>query len=96
MTMYYGVDMTATGANIKRLRQEHGLSVRDIQDAMGFESVSAVYKWERGRALPSIEHLMVLSKLFGMQMEDIIIWSRPPPGTRAERECRRYSYGKLH
>ena len=95
MTMYYGVDMAATGANIKRLRQERGLSARDIQDAMGFDSPSAVYKWERGRSLPSLEHLMVLSKLFGIRIEDILIWSHPPLA-EDEGEYRRCSHGEHH
>ena len=80
MTMYFCIDMAATGDNIRRLRQEHGLSVRDIQEAMGFEDGSSVYKWERGRSLPSVEHLLALGELFDMRMEDILIWSRPPPG----------------
>ena len=96
MSLYYGIDMAATGANIKRLRQEYGLTVRDIQEAMGFDVPSAVYKWERGRSLPSLEHLMALSKLFDVRMEDILIWSRSPPGTVTERENRRRGHGKHH
>ena len=79
MSIWYGIDMAATGANIRRLRQEHGLSVRDIQEVMGFEDGSSVYKWEQGRTIPSIEHMMALSRLFDMRMEDILIWSHPPP-----------------
>ena len=78
-TMYYGIDVEATGQNIARLRKAAGLSVRDIQAAMGFTAPNAVYKWERGKSIPALEHLMVLSKLFGVKMEDILIWSRPPP-----------------
>ena len=92
MTIWYGIDMAATGTNIRRLRQEHGLSVRDIQEAMGFDGPSAVYKWEQGLSLPSIEHMMVLSKLFDMRMEDILIWSHPPPA-EDEGESGRCSYG---
>lgn len=82
VTMYCCIDIAATGVNIKRLRQEHGLTVRDIQEAMSFDVPSAVYKWERGRLLLSLEHLMALSKLFDARIEDILIWSRPPPGER--------------
>jgi hypothetical protein len=31
------IDLPATGANIRRLRQTKGLSVRDIQQFFGFE-----------------------------------------------------------
>ena len=77
--MYYGIDMAATGENISRLRKEAGLSVRDIQEAMGFTAPNAVYKWERGESLPALENLMALSQLFGVRMEEILIWSHPPP-----------------
>ena len=91
MTTYYCIDMAATGAHIRQLRREQGLFVRDIRDSMGFEDGSSVYKWERGRSLPSVEHLLALSKLFDMHMEDILIWSHPPPDIPflVSREMRR-------
>ena len=77
--MYIGIDMKATGENISRLRKEAGLSVRNIQEVMGFTSPGAVYKWERGESLPALENLMALSQLFGVRMDEILIWSHPPP-----------------
>ena len=77
--MYYGIDMEATGKNISRLRMEAGFTIRDIQEAMGFTTPVAVYKWERGENLPALENLMALSKLFNTKMEEILIWSHPPP-----------------
>lgn len=77
--MYYGVDMVKTGENISRLRQEAGLSAKDIQEVMGFTSTVAVYKWERGKTLPAIENLMALCQLFNVKMEEILVWTRPPP-----------------
>ena len=38
------IDLTATGANIRRLRQTKGLSVRDLQQFFGFEEPQAIYK----------------------------------------------------
>ena len=32
------IDSIATGNRIKRLRKEHGLTVRDIQDYFGFDA----------------------------------------------------------
>ena len=77
--LYYGIDVRATGENISRLRRAKGLSVRDIQHYMGFEQPQAIYKWERGETIPSLEHLMALSRIFDVRMEDILIWSHPPP-----------------
>ena len=80
--MYYGIDVAATGENISRLRKSAGLTVKDIQAIMGFTSPNAVYKWERGESIPALENLMVLSKLFGVRMEEILVWSHPPPERR--------------
>ena len=48
------IDLPATGANIRRLRQSRGLSVRDLQRFFGFEEPQAIYKWQRGQSLPLI------------------------------------------
>ena len=39
-----------------------------------FESVQAVYNWQKGRSLPSLENLMVLSELFDEAIEGILIY----------------------
>lgn len=62
--LYYGIDMKATGENISRLWKAKGLTIKDIQYTMGFEQPRAVYKWECGETIPSLEHLMALSRIF--------------------------------
>lgn len=54
------IDMIATGRNIIRLREAAGLSVRELQDIFGFATPQAIYKWQHGTALPSIDNLVVL------------------------------------
>ena len=49
------IDMVATGKNITRLRKESGLSVRDLAEIFGFTTPQAVYKWQHGTAIPTIE-----------------------------------------
>ena len=68
------IDMTATGQNIVRLRKAAGLSVRDLQEMFGFASPQAVYKWQNGEALPTIEHLALLSRILEVPIEKLIIW----------------------
>ena len=75
----YIIDLRETGKNIERLRIEQGYSARDIAQIMGFDTTAAYYHWKNGKTLPSIEHLLVLSELFEKHIEDIIIWTRPPP-----------------
>ncbi len=64
--------MAATGRNILRLRRAAGLSVRDIQAVFGFSTPQAVYKWQRGEALPTLDNMTVLSRLLGVSIEEII------------------------
>ena len=67
------IDMIATGKNIKKIRQKKGLTVKDIQTVFGFVSPQAIYKWQAGQSLPTIDNLVVLAALFGVPIDQIII-----------------------
>ena len=58
------IDPIATGKNIIRLRVERGMSVRDLQAYFGFEEPQAIYKWQQGKSLPSVDNLYALGALF--------------------------------
>ena len=49
------IDMAATGMNITRLRINAGLSVKDLADIFGFATPQAVYKWQHGVAMPTLD-----------------------------------------
>ena len=55
------------------LRQERGLSVRDIQEVFGFVTPQAIYKWQHGTALPTIDNLVVLAAILQVQIDDILV-----------------------
>ena len=67
------IDPVATGANITRLRRERGFTVRDLQQFFGFEEPQAIYKWQRGQSLPSIDNLYALSALLHISMNEILV-----------------------
>ena len=73
---YPTLDVKATGARIKELRKANHLRVGDIARFMGFESEQAVYKWQRGESLPTVDNLYALSRLFGTSVDDILRGSR--------------------
>ncbi len=73
MCNYPTIDMLATGNRIRELRREHHMRIDDIVAFMGFESQQAVYKWQRGESLPSVDNLYALSRLFGTTMDDILV-----------------------
>lgn len=65
--------MAATGMNITRLRKSAGLSVRDLADILGFATPQAVYKWQNGVAMPTLDNLVVLAAIFNVTMDQIIV-----------------------
>lgn len=67
------IDMAKTGQNIVVLRKRAGLSVKDLQDVFGFATPQAIYKWQQGLALPTIDNLVVLAALLGVSIDDIIV-----------------------
>ncbi|MCI9109887.1 MAG: helix-turn-helix transcriptional regulator [Lachnospiraceae bacterium] len=67
------IDMVRTGQNIARLRKQAGLSVRDLQDIFGFATPQAIYKWQQGAALPTIDNLVVLAAVLQVRLEDILV-----------------------
>ena len=67
------IDPVATGENIQRLRKLRGLSVRDLQNWFGFEEPQAIYKWQNGTALPTVDNLIALAALLHVRIDDILI-----------------------
>lgn len=71
------INMAKTGQNIVTLRKQAGLSVKDLQDAFGFGTPQAIYKWQQGLALPTIDNLVVLAALLGVKIDDILVVDIP-------------------
>ncbi len=71
------IDMVKTGQNIGRLRKQAGLSVRDLQDIFGFATPQAIYKWQQGAALPTLDNLVVLAAVLQVRMDDILVITDP-------------------
>ena len=67
------IDMVRTGQNIKRLRKIAGVSVKDLQEVFGFNSPQAIYKWQHGTALPTIDNMVVLARVLGVRIDDILV-----------------------
>ncbi len=67
------IDMVATGRNIAKMRQNAGLTVKDLQIFFGFATPQAIYKWQHGTAMPTIDNLVALAMIFGVTMDEIIV-----------------------
>lgn len=70
---YPVLDLKATGERINQLRKDNNLRVIDVAEYMGFESTQAVYKWENGESLPTVDNLYALSRLLHTSVDDILI-----------------------
>lgn len=78
------IDMIGTGRNIEKLRRAAGLTVKDLQDIFGFSTPQAIYKWQRGEALPTLDNMTVLARVLGLPMEEIIVYKHSAPAGEQE------------
>ena len=69
------IDMIGTGQRILELRKAAGLSVSDLQKMFGFGTPQAIYKWQHGVAMPTIDNMVALAIVFGVTVDDIIVLS---------------------
>lgn len=73
MYKYPTVDLIKTGKNITKLMNLNNIKVSDLQEIFGFEYPQAIYKWKRGECLPTIDNLIILSSIFKVPIDKIII-----------------------
>ena len=67
------INMVKTGQNILHLREQAGLSVKELQEIFGFATPQAIYKWQQGTALPSLDNLVILAMIFQVHVDDILV-----------------------
>ncbi len=67
------IDMNATGDRINALRKRQGMTVKDLQTALGFNTPQAIYKWIHGTALPTLDNLVILAAVLDVGLDDIIV-----------------------
>ena len=66
------VDMAQTGQNIQSLRQQRGMTVRELQGMLGFATPQAIYNWQHGVSLPTVDNLVALAAIFSVPVETIL------------------------
>ena len=70
------IDCVSTGAKLKQLARERGMSNSDIQRLMGFNTPQSVYKWFRGDSMPTIDNLVILADAFDCTIDDLLVIQR--------------------
>ena len=67
------INMVKTGQNILHLREQAGLSVKELQEIFGFATPQAIYKWQPGTAMPTVDNLVVLAAVFNVPLDNILV-----------------------
>ena len=66
------IDLKKTGQNIKKMRKEAGVTVRELQIMFGFTSPQAIYNWQNGTSLPTVDNLIILALILRTTIDEII------------------------
>ena len=67
------INVAATAAKIKECRIRAGYSVREIQNIFNFSTPEAIYSWEKGKYIPSIDNMIVIADVYGVSIDDFIV-----------------------
>lgn len=67
------INVAATAAKIKECRIRAGYSVREIQNIINFSSPEAIYAWEKGKYIPSIDNMIIIASVYGVTIDEIIV-----------------------
>ena len=70
---YPNIDMQRTGRKLKYMIESAGYTPRIIQDYLHLSCVQPIYRWYKGKILPSVDHLFMLSELLNVHMEDLLV-----------------------
>ena len=66
------INLKRTGENITRMRKEAGISVREMKIMFGFTNPQAIYSWQNGKSLPSVDNFIILAAILGTTIDEII------------------------
>ncbi|MGN0971813.1 MAG: helix-turn-helix transcriptional regulator [Aristaeellaceae bacterium] len=84
------MDMVKIGGFLRELRQEQGLTQAQLGEELGVTG-KTVSRWETGTYLPPVEMLLLLSRRYGVSINDLLAGERIPPEqlpVRAEETLR--------
>lgn len=70
---YQNIDMEQTGLQIKRMVEAAGYTPKMLQEYLHLSCVQPIYRWYKGKILPSVDHLFMLSELLNVHMESFLV-----------------------
>lgn len=70
---YPNIDIKQTGILLKTMIRSSGYSVKYIQEYLHLSCPQPIYRWFKGKILPSLDHMYALSILLGVHMDELIV-----------------------
>ena len=67
------LDAVQTGRKIENAIKQSGYSIRELQEMLGLSCPQPIYRWIRGRTLPSIDNLYMLSRILKVPMDELLV-----------------------
>ena len=64
--------MQRFGEKLRTIRTQHGMSLRQLADELGFNSHGYVGDLESGRKKPSIEVALKIARLFDVSVDSLV------------------------
>ena len=71
------INKQETGTNLRKIMDQRGITVKEVQQYLGLGSVQSVYHWLNGISMPSVDNLYALSGLFNLPVDALICGNRP-------------------
>ena len=78
-TTYPNIDLQQTGHKMKHMLESAGYTPRMLQEYLHLSCVQPIYRWYKGKILPSVDHLLMLSELLNVHMEDLLVKKNAVP-----------------
>jgi len=70
------IDIEQTAKNIKDAMIKANKSYKDIQEACGFTTRNAIYKWTEAKGLPALDNLVIIAYECNVSIDDLVALTR--------------------
>lgn len=84
---YPNIDLQQTGKKLKHILESAGYTPRMIQEYLHLSCVQPIYRWYKGLILPSVDHLLMLSELLNVHMEELLVKKSVVPVVNGIEQC---------
>ncbi|HBA48706.1 MAG TPA: XRE family transcriptional regulator [Lachnospiraceae bacterium] len=75
--LFTSLDAVLTGLKMRNAIKQSGYSIKELQEMLGLSCPQPIYRWIKGRTLPSIDNLYMLSRILDVHMEDLLAPMEP-------------------